>query len=173
MTKDFLEACLKVAIYTRKADTKTSYYRTSGDAILPSRLDISLNAIFSATQHKGRMLTEKPVGEVRGQFKVLEESPLKQHTPFKISSKIFRQVEFPQLIGWAGIAISGEGNRIAKREVGVAVFVDLGDDDVKVYFFTGITSLPNNVKAVCGYVSEAIENGGGATPPPSGFKNGH
>jgi hypothetical protein len=136
-------------------------------------LDISLNAIFSATQHKGRMLTEKPVGEVRGQFKVLEESPLKQHTPFKISSKIFRQVEFPQLIGWAGIAISGEGNRIAKREVGVAVFVDLGDDDVKVYFFTGITSLPNNVKAVCGYVSEAIENGGGATPPPSGFKNGH
>jgi hypothetical protein len=152
---------------------KTSYYRISGDSILPSRLDISLDTIFSATQHKGRMVTEKPIGEMRGQFKVLEESPLKQHKPYKISSKIFRQVEFPQLTGWAGIAVSGEDGR-ATQEEGVAVLVEMDKGVMQVFFVAGVASLPDNILAVCNFVNSYIEKGGSATPPPSGFnENGH
>lgn len=164
MNKDFMRQLMEAAIYSRKADTKTSYYHQGGSKILPSRLDISLGNMFTKPRNKGRMVTEMVVGEIRGRFKTAEQSPLKQHSPYKVSSKIFRQDEFPQLIGWAGVAVSDKDGRTSKEE-GVAVLADLGNDMVGIFFFAGIESMPDEILAVCGLVVDEMEKGKPSFPP--------
>lgn len=154
MNKDFIRLQIKSAIYKRKADTKASFYYQSGDTILPSRLDITLGQVFTKARHKGRMTTEEVVGEIRGQFTKKEESPLKQFKPFKISSKIFRKDEFPQLTGWGGLAVSDEEGKTTNEE-GVAVFNHMEEDQLEIFFVAG-KPLPDMILAVCEIVAETI-----------------
>ncbi len=171
MNKDFMRQLMEAAAYSRKADTKTSYYYQGGSRVLPSRLDISFGNMFTKPRNKGRMVTEMVVGEIRGRFKTAEQSPLKQHTPYKVSSKIFRQGEFPQLIGWAGVAVSDKDGRTSKEE-GVAVLADLGNDTVGIFFFAGIESLPDGILSVCSIVADEMKKGE-AVLPPLDSKNEH
>lgn len=165
MNKDFLRLQLKSAIYKRKADTKASFYYQTGDTILPSRLDITLGQVFTKARHKGRMTTEEVVGEIRGQFKKEEQSPLKQFKPFKISSKIFRKEEFPQLTGWGGLAVSDvEGS--ATNEEGVAVFNQIEEGVLEVFFVAG-KPLPSLILAVCEIVAKTIQKKGRPMTFPS------
>lgn len=153
-TKTFLQSIIKTAIYQKKADTKNSYYRISGDTILPGRLDISLENTFTKAENKGRMLTENVVGEIRGQFKKTEKSALKQNTPFKVSSKIFRMADFPQLAGYGDLAISDEEGKCTKVQ-GLAVFVKAEEDSLIIFFATGKPS-PKFILEMCGEVAERL-----------------
>lgn len=171
MNTNFIKSLIKVAIYARKADTKNSYYRQSGDDVLPSRIDLSLGNTFTQAAHKGRMLMGNVVGEIRGQFKKTEESPLKQFKPYKISSKIFRQLEFPQLIGWSDIAVSDPEGK-AKKIEGIAVFADMGNDSLQIFFMAG-NPLPDLISSVCEYVSSEIEKGRPDNLPILDSKNEH
>ena len=159
MNKNFIKAQMKAAIYMKKADTKNSFYWESGDCILPSRLDISLGNTFTKAEHKGRMTSESVVGEIRGQFKKAEESPLKQFKPYKVSSKIFRQADFPKLTGWCGLAVSDEEGK-ARNEEGVAVFHELEEGKLQIFFVAGKT-LPDFILCVCEIVSDIITKGEG------------
>lgn len=164
MNKELLKAFLKVAIYTHKADTKNSYYRQSGDDILPNRIDLSLGSTFTKAERKGRMTSERVVGEIRGQFKTTEASPLKKFKPFKISSKIFRQDEFPQLIGACDLAVSDEEGK-AKIIEGVAAFYQVAKDTIQIFFVAG-QATPNFFLAVCGLAADRITKEEGQRPSP-------
>lgn len=145
---------VKSAIYRRKAGTKTSFYYQTGSTILPGRLDIMLGQVFTKARRKGRMITEEVVGEIRGTFKKSEESPLKQFKPFRISAKIFRNEEYPQLTGWCGLAVSDKTGRTTNEE-GVAVFNHMEEDRLEIFFVAG-KPLPNMIRAVCARVAETI-----------------
>lgn len=155
MNNDFIRLQIKSSVYQLKEGTKASYYFQSGDTILPSRLDISLGSTMTNASNKGRLLSEEVVGEIRGTFKKIEESPLKQFKPFKINSRIFRKVEFPHLTGWSGIAISNEEGKTTNEE-GVAVFDRFGDNMLEIFFVAG-KPLPNLILAVCEVVSEILK----------------
>lgn len=155
MNKDFLRLQIKSSIYQLKEGTKSSYYFQSGESILPSRLDIALGSTMTNASPKGRILSEKVVGEIRGTFKKIEESPLKQFKPFKINSRIFRKVEFPHLTGWSSIAISDQKGK-TRNEEGVAVFLRTGVDILEIFFVAG-KPLPDLILAVCEIVSETIK----------------
>ena len=155
MNIEFLKTQIKSAIYQHKEGTKGSYYFKSGNTILPSRLDITLGSTMTRVSNKGRILSEEEVGEIRGTFKKIEESPLKQFKPFKIYSRIFRMLEFPHLTGWSGIAISDKGGK-TKNEEGVAVFHRNGEDLLEIFFISG-KPLPKLILAVCEVVSEILK----------------
>lgn len=159
MTTDFIRTQIKVAMYSKKLDTKHSYYREDGETPLPNRLDVALGNVITTSANKGRMISGEPVvGEVKGSFKIAEKSTLKKYAPFKIHSKIFRNSNFPHLAGVATIAISGEDGKISKeKEEGILVFVEK-QNKIQTYFMAG-ECYPSRIDEVCAYVSETLEKG--------------
>lgn len=84
MNKALIKRQMKVATYAKKADTKTSFYLVNGGFPLPSRLSITFDNVITNSTHKGRMVAgDSVVGEIRGEFKKAEESPLKQNPPLQ------------------------------------------------------------------------------------------
>ena len=80
MSAEFIAKALLSAVYVRKEGTASSYYYQKGSTILPNRLGITKGEITSV-QKKGRNL-KSSVGQLLAQFKVSEESPLKQNKPY-------------------------------------------------------------------------------------------
>ena len=158
MNVEFIKSQIKVATYAKKADTEGSYYRVNGDIILPNRLSISLGKVITSSTKKGRMVAgDLVVGEIRGEFTKTETSPLKKNKPYKINSKIFKKIEFPQLAGYGTLAISNPEGR-TNMEEGVVVFADMGSNLIKIFFMAG-ERYPSRIDEVCAYVSETIEKG--------------
>lgn len=158
MTADFIKTQIKFATYAKKANTEGSYYRVSGDPILPNRLSITIGKIITSSTRKGRMVAgDIVVGEIRGEYKKTEVSPLKKNKPYKINSKIFKKIEFPQLAGYGTLAISNPEGRTSMEE-GVVVFSDMGSNLIKIFFMAG-ECYPSRIDEVCAYVSETIEKG--------------
>lgn len=158
MNKALIKRQMKVATYAKKADTKTSFYLVNGDFPLPSRLSITFDNVITNSTHKGRMVAgDSVVGEIRGEFKKAEVSPLKQNPPFKVNSKIFRKAEFPQLAGYGTMAISNKEGKTSQEE-GVVVFADMGDYILKLFFFACKCN-PDNILDFCELVSEELKKG--------------
>lgn len=159
MDKAFILQQMNVATYAKKADTKTSFYLVTAKKFpLPVRLSISFDNVITNSTHKGRMVSgDSVVGEIRGEFKKCEDSPLKQHYPFKVNSKIFRKAEFPQLTGYGTLAISND-NGATSQEEGVIVFADMGENIVKLFFFACKCN-PTNILSFCELVSEELKKG--------------
>lgn len=156
MNKEFMKSLMKVAIFEKKADTKTSYYIKAGETPLPSRLSIDLSNVFTTSANKGRMVSgDMVIGEIRGEFRKSEVSALKQNPPFKVSSKIFRKTDFPQLLGYGTLAISNEEGRTCKEE-GVVIFVDMGVNLLKIFFIAG-KCIPDLILNFCELVSEELK----------------
>ena len=103
------------------------------------------------------MLTEIVIGEVEGNFKKNEQSPLKQHPPFRIHSKIFRPRSYPLIMGYATIGISNKNGKISSEsEEGLAAFFKSDDGMLRIFFCAGITN-PSQKEQVLDYVSRKIK----------------
>lgn len=149
-----IEISMNVALYKLKEGTATSYYWQEGSRILPNRLSISFDSELTHAERKGRMLFENVIGEVKGSFTRIEQSPLKQHPPFRIHSKIFRPIHFPSVLGYAVVGISNKEGRITRNsEEGLVVFRKAGEDMLKVFFWVGITN-PAEKDSVLEYVTK-------------------
>lgn len=152
MVEAFIENTMNVALYKLKDGTSTSYYWQEGSKILPNRLSISFGAELTHAERKGRMLIESVIGEVKGNFTKDEQSPLKQHHPFGIHTKIFRPLHFPAVLGYGIIGISDENGRITREsEEGIVVFCKAGEGMLEVFFWAGITN-PSEKDSVLEFV---------------------
>lgn len=167
--QETIESTIHEAFYKLKAGTETSYYWQEGSRILPDRMSISFGAELSHAQKKGRMLAEEVIGEVKGTFKKVEQSPLKQHPPFYIHSKIFRPELSPSVLGYGIIGISNEEGKISRdSEEGLVAFCNAGEGVLHIYFCAGI-STPSEKELVLDYVSQKEK--GMAEATPVGYKN--
>lgn len=150
MNRQFIEATMQVATYQHKQGTETSFYRQEGSTILPNRISYSIGAEITEAQHKGRMLNkeERVIGEIKGIFTKVEVSPLKQNKPFAIHSKIFKTIDYPQLTGYAILAISNEEGR-SKQEEGMLVIHQISSEVLKLFYMQGVTCNPSDKLLVC------------------------
>lgn len=141
MEKQFIESVVKTSVYKRKENTATSYYRTSGERILPERLSISRESQMNQTANKGRNLQNKVIGQLLGTFKKSEFSPLKQNKPYNIRTNIWEDSNYPQLIGYGTIGISNEAGKIDRQsDTGDLIVLYSSDrnwDEIEIYFYTG------------------------------------
>lgn len=168
MTGLLIEISMNVALYKLKEGTSTSYYWQEGSKILPNRLSISFGTELTHAERKGRMLLEDVIGEVKGNFTRVEQSPLKQHPPFSIHSKIFRPLHFPSVFGYAVMGISNEEGCISRNsEEGLAVFCKVGEGELKVFFWPGITN-PSEKDDVLEFVTK--KEGWPEMTIPRGYK---
>ena len=152
MKQEFIEATIQVARYELKEGTSSSYYWKSGSRILPNRMSISLNSELSKAERKGRMLIENVIGEVNGKFTTLEDSPLKQHKPFCIHSKIFQPISFP-LLSYGTISVTNQEGRCTRdSEEGLLVFHQAATGVLMLYYMAGVTSNPSDLNAVFSYI---------------------
>jgi len=169
MDTSTIEGSIQEATYKKKEGTATSFYRQSGSNILPERVSISFGSELSHAQKKGRMLAEEVIGEVKGTFKKVEQSPLKQHPPFNIHSKIFMPEGFPSVLGYAILGISNEQGKISRdSEEGLAVFIKAGEGVLQIFYCDGITN-PAEKEAMLTYIDHKKRDGQEATPV--GYKN--
>jgi hypothetical protein len=167
--KENIESTIHEAIYRLKEGTSTSYYWQSGSRILPDRMSISFGAEITHAEKKGRMLAEEVIGEIKGGFKVVEQSPLKQHPPFHIHSKIFRPELSKSVMGYAVIGISNEDGRIARdSEEGLAAICNAGDGVLQIYFCPGITTPTEKERMLA--VIDRKEKGWPVEAAPMGYK---
>ena len=167
--EEAIKSTIQEAIYKLKEGTETSYYWQEGSTILPNRLSISIGAELSHAQKKGRMLAEEIIGEVKGTFKKVEQSPLKQHPPFYIHSKIFRPELSPSVMGYAIIGISNEEGKISRdSEEGLAAICNAGDGVLHIYFCAGITN-PTEKETLLAFIDRK-EKGMADMATPSGYK---
>lgn len=161
MDKLFIKARMAVAVYAKKSGTATSYYLNSGSIPLPSRLSISFGSVITSATRKGRMISQPVVGEIRGEFTRKEASPLKQHHPYKINSKIFRMDDYPLLAGYGTVAVS-DADGHTKQEEGIVVFAHCGDGGdgnlLKLFFMAG-QCLPETIQAFCEAVTDELKKG--------------
>lgn len=159
-----IKTTIHEAFYKLKEGTETSFYWQEGSTILPNRLSISIGAELSHAQKKGRMLAEEIIGEVKGTFKKVEQSPLKQHPPFYIHSKIFRPELSPSVIGYAIIGISNEEGKISRdSEEGLAAICNAGDGVLHIYFCAGITN-PAEKEILLAFIDQKEKGMASATP---------
>ena len=164
-----IEGTIHEAFYKLKEGTETSYYWQEGSRILPDRMSISVGAELSHAQKKGRMLAEEIIGEVKGRFKKVEQSPLKQHPPFDIHSKIFKPELTPSVMGYAIIGISNEEGKISRdSEEGLAAICNAGEGVLHIYFCAGVTN-PTEKECVLAIIDRK-EKGMADMATPSGYK---
>lgn len=167
--EETIESTIHEAFYSLKEGTETSYYWQEGSRILPDRMSISFGAELSHAQKKGRMLAEEIIGEIKGSFKKVEQSPLKQHPPFSIHSKIFRPELSPSLLGYAIIGISNEAGKISRdSEEGLAAICNAGDGVLHIYFCAGITNPTEKERLLA--IIDRKEKGIAGMATPSGYK---
>jgi hypothetical protein len=163
------ESTIHESIYKLKDGTSTSYYWQSGSRILPDRMSISFGAELTHAEKRGRMLSEVVVGEIKGSFKKVEQSPLKQHPPFQIHSKIFRPELAESVLGYAVIGISNEEGKISRdSEEGLAAICNAGDGVLHIYFCSGVTN-PSEKEWLLAVIDRK-EKGAGGKAAPVGYK---
>lgn len=152
----FIESIMdESAIYEKKANTKNQYYWKSGCKIFPNRMSISFERLLTHPRRWGRA-TMNPIGEVDGQFKIIEKSWLKQNKPFKLHSLIYKDKSHPLLAGYAIIAIS-ETNGETTKEIGTMIFHKKSDNEIEIFFCKGITdSSPNDLESFLEIVNGKI-----------------
>lgn len=115
------------------------------------------------------MLAEEVTGEIKGTFKKVEQSPLKQHSPFNIHSKIFRPENHPSVLGYAIIGITNEEGKISRdSEEGLAAICNAGDGVLHIYFCAGITN-PTEKELLLAFIDQK-EKGMADMATPSGYK---
>jgi hypothetical protein len=164
------ESTIHEAIYKLKDGTSTSYYWQEGSRILPDRMSISFGAELTHAERKGRMLAEEVIGEIKGSFKQVEQSPLKQHPPFQIHSKIFRPELASSVLGYAVIGISNEAGKISRdSEEGLAAICNAGEGVLHIYFCSGVTN-PSEKEWLLAILDRKEKGWEPGTPTPSGYK---
>ena len=106
INNDFILANLQEAIYTLKEGTASSYYWQSGTRILPNRLSISRKYEMTKVKKQGRNLLDPVVGQMIGNFTKDETSYLKRFAPYCVRTQIWKDYNFPLLIGYGTTGIT-------------------------------------------------------------------
>lgn len=167
--KETIENTIHEAFYKLKEGTSTSYYWQAGSRILPNRMSISNGAELSHAVKKGRMLLEEVTGEIKGTFTKVEQSPLKQHPPFNIHSKIFKPELSLSVMGYGIIGISNEAGKISRdSEEGLAAICNAGEGVLHIYFCAGVTN-PTEKECVLAIIDRK-EKGMADMATPLGYK---
>lgn len=161
MSAEFIAKALQSAVYVRKDGTASSYYYQEGSTILPNRLGITKGDVTSV-QKKGRNL--KPsVGQLLAQFKVSEDSPLKQNRPYVLRSQIFEKEDYPQFIGYGTCGISNTSGKVtADSDTGDLLVFYSQDVDwkvINVFFLKGMGKNydPDALTCVFDYLSGIVQ----------------
>lgn len=153
MIGEFIGKAMKSATYELKKDTAMSYYRTAGCDILPRRLSISKNKEVTDVKRKGRNAIHPIVGQLLGEFTKKEQSPLKQHYPFRFRTQIWKVPLYPSFIGYGTIGITNEEGKIA--DTGDLVVLDTTDnwETISIFYFVGMGN-PNDMEQVMKHLQE-------------------
>ena len=158
MIDEFISKSMQIAFYQHKEDTASSYYWQQGSRILPNRLSIK-DTDMTNVQRKGRNLINISSGQLLGKFKVAEESPLKQHKPFAVSTKIFKMPCFPLFIGYGTIGISGASGKV-EGDTGDLVILYSTDQwaNITIFYFAGMGNI-NDYEQVAKFLTKYVESG--------------
>lgn len=157
MIDSFISKAMQVAVYTHKEGTKTSYYCTNGAKILPNRLSISRNTEITSVQRKGRNLLHPISGQLLGKYRVDEESPLKQHKPFRLRTQLWQVPLHPSFIGYGTIGISDEEGKITDTGDLVMLFSSDEWETISIYYFAGMGN-PNDMEQVVKFLEGYIKD---------------
>lgn len=143
--EDFIRVCHKVATYSLKEDTKTSFYFVAGDAhILPQRI--------SFTNYTGRQGTRPAKYQIQGSYKKTEPGLYYEMDNRKIHTKIMEVKNFPLFVGW------GEINEKFNIYDLLIIYSSNGcKHDFEIHHFRGLAK-PQYLEAVCKYLEEHIKN---------------
>lgn len=153
---NFLSSVMKEASYKLKENTKISYYRTSGTAILPKRLSISRESEITRVARKGRNLLHSIAGQMVGAFTQKEYSPLKIFKPYTCRTQIWWVDEYPLLIGYGTTGITNEKGKISDTRDLVIFYTPDQWNTIQIYFFRGLGN-PDNLIQCMEFVNNLIK----------------
>jgi hypothetical protein len=156
VSDDYLRAIVKEALYQVKEGTKASYYRISGCEDFPNRLSISKDEL-SKVSKSGRNATRYTMGQLVGRFTQKEVSMYKRHHPFNFRTQIWQCEEYPQLIGYGTIGITGWDGKI--RDDGDLVVLWSADSqwsEIRLFEFDGFGKNPDQVKQAMRFVNAIV-----------------
>ena len=161
MIAEFISRTMQVAYYQHKEGTSTSYYWQGGSKILPNRLSISKEKEMTNVERKGRNIIHKIAGQLLGQFKVSEESPLKQHKPYNVRTQIWQVPLYPLFIGYGTIGISGQSGKVEGDTGDLVVLYssDSGDKprNITIFYFVGMGNI-NDMEQVMKHLQPIARN---------------
>lgn len=156
VSDDYLRAIVKEALYQLKEGTKASYYRILGCEDFPNRLSISKEEL-SKVSKSGRNASRLIMGQLIGKFKQKEKSRYKKYDPFNFRTQIWQCEEYPQLIGYGTIGITGWDGRI--RDDGDLVVLRSDDpqwSEIRLFEFDGLGKNPDYVKQAMRFVNAIV-----------------
>lgn len=156
MNDELLKKSLQEATYQRKEGTATSYYWKAGSRILPDRVGIS-KAPLTKVQKKGRMLLHQSVGQFAGNFKKLEQSPLKIYKPYTIRTQIWLNENFPQFLGYGTIGITSQEGGIKDTGDLIIFYSEEANQEImRIFIFTGMGENPDMLDEAMKYTATII-----------------
>lgn len=140
MNQEFISKSMKVAVYQHKEGTKSSYYWQQGIRLLPNRLSIKEGEMTNV-QRKGRNAMQKIVGQLLSNFRLDEESPLKQHEPYTCRTQIWQVPLYPLFIGYGTIGISNEQGKV--KDTGDLIVLYSTDqwETICIFYFAGMGNI--------------------------------
>lgn len=162
MNKEYISATIQKATYEHKEGTEVSFYWKAGARILPNRMSIKINGLFADARHTGRMISknEPVVGDLKGEFTKVEDSPLKQEAVngrYGISTKLFQSADYPQFC-YGVIAVSNAETGRTNRQEGMLVIRQVSESVLDLYYMQGVTENPSDKMLVFEVINELISN---------------
>jgi hypothetical protein len=136
MENEFLRKQLRICTYQLKQGTKSSYYFSGGERLLPNRVGITSDG-FTQVRKKGRNL--QPIaGQFVATFNKKEESILKQYPPYTIRTQIWKIEDYPQLIGYGTCGISNENGETQDTGDLMVFHSNNKWETITVFYFMGL-----------------------------------
>ncbi len=157
MNEEFIRKSMKVAVYQHKEGTKASYYWQQGFKLLPNRLSIK-DEEMTNVQHKGRNAIHKIVGQLLSNFRLDEESPLKQHKPYTCRTQIWQVPLYPLFIGYGTIGISNEQGKVEDTGDLIVMYSTDQWETIRIFYFAGMGNI-NYHEQVMRFLSSYVESG--------------
>lgn len=154
MNADFIKANLYITSYKIKEGTKSSYYQTEGDKILPNRLSITKEEI-TLVRKKGRNLMHSITGQMIGAFKKNEASPFKNYKPYTTRTQIWEKPEFPIFIGYGTLGITNDEGRISDTGDLLIFYTPDNWENIKILLFIGMGN-PNDEMEAFEYANKLL-----------------
>jgi hypothetical protein len=140
MENEFIQKTMQICTYQLKADTKTSYYWKGGSQILPNRISVK-DDLFSPIKKSSNTL-HPTIGEFKAQFthKEQSQSSLMRNKPYQVHTKIRRNPDHPQFIGYGTCGISDSEGKIT--DIGDLMIFYSNDSwqTITIFYFVGMAT---------------------------------
>ena len=136
MTKEFLSKVMLSSTYMLKEGRKASYYYCSGQKVLPNRLSIIVGIDCTPVSRSGRGTLAK-VGQMKGNFTAVEESPYKKHKPYAVNTSIW-PIDGLQRYFYGTLGITGTAGNIDSDCGDLVLFRTSNWQEVSIYVFKGL-----------------------------------